>query len=75
MKENFLDVAEQILRFRSHTDQLIRETVVSTTPILAAYDTHTFTKHLLYPSMRVLLTQLEKPYERAEGNILCLCLQ
>ncbi|KAI6023936.1 hypothetical protein PISMIDRAFT_679672 [Pisolithus microcarpus 441] len=64
MREAFLDTAEQILRFKSHRDNLVHKTVITLIPTLAAYETHTFTEHYLHKSMGHLLTQLEKPNER-----------
>ncbi|TRM60259.1 armadillo-type protein [Schizophyllum amplum] len=64
MRETFLDSAEQILRFKSHRDGLIRKTVITLVPSLAAYDTQTFTEHFLHKAMAQLLTQLEKPADR-----------
>lgn len=68
MKENFLDTAEQILRFKSHRDLLVRKMVITMIPSLAAYDTQTFTEHFLHKAMGHLLTQLEKPNERSFGR-------
>lgn len=68
MKENFLDTADQILRFRSHRDLLVRKMVITMIPSLAAYDTQTFTEHFLHKAMAHLLTQLEKPNERSYGQ-------
>ena len=70
MRETFLDSAEQILRFKSHRDGLIRKTVITLVPSLAAYDTTTFTEHFLHKSMAQLLTQLEKPADRPFGTSL-----
>ena len=67
MKENYLDIAEQILRYKSHRDPLIRKMVITMIPSLAAYDTQTFTEHFLHKAMGHLLTQLEKPAERNYG--------
>lgn len=67
MKENFLDTAEQILRFKSHRDNLVRSMVIKLIPTLAAYDTQTFTEHFLHKAMAHLLTQIEKPNERNDG--------
>ncbi|XP_006461841.1 hypothetical protein AGABI2DRAFT_151460 [Agaricus bisporus var. bisporus H97] len=64
MKENYLDIAEQILRYKSHRDPLIRKMVITMIPSLAVYDTQTFTEHFLHKAMGHLLTQLEKPAER-----------
>lgn len=68
MKENFLDTADQILRFRAHRDPLVRKMVIIMIPSLAAYDTQTFTEHFLHKAMAHLLTQLEKPSERSFGK-------
>ncbi|PPQ67890.1 hypothetical protein CVT26_007090, partial [Gymnopilus dilepis] len=65
MKENFLDTADQILRFKSHRDLLVRKMVITMIPSLAAYDTQTFTEHFLHKAMAHLLTQLERPNERS----------
>ncbi|KAF8966334.1 atypical/PIKK/FRAP protein kinase [Flammula alnicola] len=65
MKENFLDTADQILKFKSHRDLLVRKMVITMIPSLAAYDTQTFTEHFLHKAMAHLLTQLEKPNERS----------
>ncbi|KAF9482580.1 atypical/PIKK/FRAP protein kinase [Pholiota conissans] len=69
MKENFIDTADQILRFRSHRDLLVRKMVITMIPSLAAYDTQTFTEHFLHKAMAHLLTQLEKPNERSYAFI------
>lgn len=68
MKETFLDTAEQILRFRTHKDALVRKMVITLIPTLAVYDTQTFSEHFLHRAMGHLLTQLEKPNERSFGN-------
>lgn len=67
MRENYLDIAEQILRFKMHRDPLIRKMVITMIPSLAAYDTQTFTEHFLHKAMGHLLTQLEKLNERNYG--------
>lgn len=67
MKENYLDIAEQILWYKSHRDPLIRKMVITMIPSLAAYDTQTFTEHFLHKAVGHLLTQLEKPAERNYG--------
>jgi FKBP12-rapamycin complex-associated protein len=68
MKENFLDTADQIIRFRSHRDPLVRKMVIVMIPSLAAYDTQTFAEHFLHKAMAHLLTQLEKLNERSIGK-------
>lgn len=68
MKDNYLDCAEQILRFKSHRDPLVKRMVITLIPTLAAYDTQTFTEHFLHKSMAHLLTQLEKSNERSFGE-------
>ena len=68
MKENFLDTADQILRFRSHRDPIVRKMVIVMIPSLAAYDTQTFTEHFLHKAMAHLMTQVEKASERSFGK-------
>ena len=68
MKENFLDTADQILRFKAHRDLLVRKMVITMIPSLAGYDTQTFTEHFLHKAMAHLLTQLEKTNERSFGK-------
>ncbi|OCH96265.1 FAT-domain-containing protein [Obba rivulosa] len=69
MKEGFLDAAEQILSFKTHRDALIRKTVITIIPTLAAYDTSSFSEHHLHRAMAHLLTQLDKPNERSVAFI------
>ena len=68
MKETFLDTAEQILRFKSHRELVVRKMVITMIPSLAAYDTQTFNEHFLHKAMAHLLTLLEKPAERSFGS-------
>jgi serine/threonine-protein kinase mTOR len=68
MKETFLDTAEQIMRFKSQRDSLVRSMVITLIPTLAAYDTQAFTEHFLHKAMAHLLTQLDKPNERSFGE-------
>jgi len=75
MKENFLDTADQILRFKAHRDLLVRKMVITMIPSLAGYDTQTFTEHFLHKAMAHLLTQLEKPNERSFGKPTVILLQ
>ena len=65
MKENFVDTAEQILRFKTSKDPLIRKMVITLIPTLALYDTQTFSETFLHHAMAHLLTQLDKPTERS----------
>lgn len=67
MKENFLETADKILRFKSHRDPVVRKMVIVMIPSLAAYDTQTFTEHFLHKAMAHLLTQLEKQSDRSFG--------
>ncbi|KAL9713509.1 phosphatidylinositol kinase- protein kinase tor1 [Leucoagaricus gongylophorus] len=64
MREKYLDIADQVFRFKSHKDPLIRKMVITMVPSLAAYDTQAFTEHFLHKAMGHLLTQLEKTQER-----------
>lgn len=68
MKETFLDTAEQILRFKSDRDSLVRRMVITLIPTLAAYDTQTFSEHFLHKAMAHLLTQLSERSERSFGT-------
>ncbi|KAF8064841.1 phosphatidylinositol 3-kinase [Lyophyllum atratum] len=63
LRATFIDTADQILRYKSHRDLLIRTTVIALIPELAVYDSQTFTEHFLHKAMAHLLTQLEKPKE------------
>jgi len=74
MKETFLDTSEQILRFKTHRDALIRKMVITLIPTLAVYDTQSFSEHFLHKAMGHLLPQLEKPTERSFGAIAVLIL-
>jgi FKBP12-rapamycin complex-associated protein len=67
MRENFADTGEQILRFKTSRDPLVRKMVITLIPTLATYDTQTFSDHFLHHAMAHLLTQLDKPAERSIG--------
>ncbi|KAK0440964.1 armadillo-type protein [Desarmillaria tabescens] len=47
MKETSMDTTEEILRFRTHRDSLVRKQVIAMIPSLAAYDTQTFKDNYL----------------------------
>ncbi|KAJ6518876.1 phosphatidylinositol 3-kinase [Mycena sanguinolenta] len=64
MRDVFSHTAEQILRFRSHRDALIRRLVMTLIPSLAAYDTQTFIDLYLMKAMAHLSSALEKPNDR-----------
>ncbi|KAF8216580.1 phosphatidylinositol 3-kinase [Mycena galopus ATCC 62051] len=64
MRDVFSDTTEQILRFRSHRDALIRKLVLTLIPSLAAYDTQTFSDLYLKKAMAHLAIALEKPSDR-----------
>jgi FKBP12-rapamycin complex-associated protein len=68
MRENFMDTAESILRFRTSRDPLVRKMVITLIPTLAVYDTQTFSEHFLHKAMGHLLTLLSKSNERAFGT-------
>jgi FKBP12-rapamycin complex-associated protein len=68
MRENFMDTAESILRFRTSRDPLVRKMVITLIPTLAVYDTQTFSEHFLHKAMGHLLTLLSKSHERAFGT-------
>lgn len=60
MKPHFQDVADVVLQFKEHKDVLIKRTVILLIPILASYDTQTFSEKHLHRSMAHLLSQLKK---------------
>ncbi|KAJ7429881.1 phosphatidylinositol 3-kinase [Mycena galericulata] len=64
MRDVFIDTTEQILRFRSNRDALVRKLVMTLIPSLAAYDTQTFTDLYLKQSMQHLSSMLDKPTDR-----------
>src|SRR5258708_39529715 len=65
MRENFMDTAESILRFRTSRDPLVRKMVITLIPTLAVYDTQTFSEHFLHKAMPHLLTLLSKSHKRS----------
>ncbi|KAI0046207.1 atypical/PIKK/FRAP protein kinase [Auriscalpium vulgare] len=65
MKENFIETAEQILKFRTSRDALVRKMVITLIPTLAVYDTQTFSEHFLHKAMGHLLMHLDKSSERS----------
>jgi serine/threonine-protein kinase mTOR len=67
MRENFMDTAESILRFRTSRDPLVRKMVITLIPTLAVYDTQTYSEHFLHKAMGHLLTLLSKSNERSFG--------
>ncbi|KAJ7170509.1 phosphatidylinositol 3-kinase [Mycena crocata] len=69
MRDVFSDTAEQILRFRSHRDNLIRKLVMNLIPSLAAYDTQTFSELYLKKTMAHLSSVLDKPNDRQTAFI------
>jgi len=69
MRETFADTVEQIMRYRSHRDGLVRKMVITMIPSLAAYDTETFCELYLHKCMSHLLQQLDKPHERNYGAL------
>jgi hypothetical protein len=69
MKDTFLDAAEQIFCFKSDRDVFVRRTVITMIPILAAYDTQTFSEHFLHKAMGHLLTvRAERSFGTNLGN-------
>ena len=69
MRENFMDTAESILRFRISRDPFVRKMVITLIPTLAVYDTQTFSEHFLHKAMGHLLTLLGKPNDREFGTL------
>ncbi|KAH9072320.1 atypical/PIKK/FRAP protein kinase [Lactarius deliciosus] len=64
MRENFMDTAESILRFRTSRDPFVRKMVITLIPTLAVYDTQTFSEHFLHKAMDHFLTLLGKSSDR-----------
>ena len=69
MRENFMDTAESILRFRTSRDPFVRKMVITLIPTLAVYDTQTFSEHFLHKAMGHLLTLLGKSNDREFGTL------
>ena len=69
MRENFMDTAESILRFRTSRDPFVRKMVITLIPTLAVYDTQTFSEHFLHKAMGHLLTLLGKSNDREFGML------
>ena len=69
MRENFMDTAESILRFRTSRDPFVRKMVITLIPTLAVYDTQTFSEHFLHKAMGHLLTLLGKSSDREFGTL------
>ncbi|KAG6843936.1 hypothetical protein H0H87_011584 [Tephrocybe sp. NHM501043] len=67
MHKMFLETAEQILLLKSHREPLIRKAVIGLIPSLAAYDTQSFTEHILQKVMAHLLLSTERPLEQSSA--------
>ncbi|KAJ3311625.1 phosphatidylinositol kinase- protein kinase tor1 [Boothiomyces sp. JEL0838] len=61
----YVEVAEIVLRYKEHREQLIRKTVMLMIPDLAKFNPEQFISNYLSPSMSYLLSQLKKEKERS----------
>ena len=61
-------IGEEIYKYRSNRDILVRQTVVSLIPTLAAADAQLFKKEFMHKCMNLLQTMLDKPAERSRGH-------
>ncbi|KAG9294210.1 hypothetical protein G9A89_021569 [Geosiphon pyriformis] len=76
MAERYKNVCEAVLRFKDNRDGLIRRTVISLIPDLAAFNSQEFVAANLQKCMTYLLTQLKKDRDRsiaftAIGQVAC----
>jgi FKBP12-rapamycin complex-associated protein len=68
MTDMYKGVCDITLHLKDSRDALIRKTVVSIIPTLAAYDPATFAEAYLHKSMSHLLNLLRKNSEKRDGN-------
>ncbi|KAJ3227345.1 phosphatidylinositol kinase- protein kinase tor1 [Clydaea vesicula] len=61
----YSEISELILRHKDHKDGLVRRTVISLIPTLAAFDIDSFVQNHLSSSMSHLLNQLKKDRDRS----------
>lgn len=65
MHDRYRDVCELVLRYKDHRDTLIRKSVVTLIPILAAYNPEEFVSSHLHRCMMHLQAQLKKERDRS----------
>ncbi|KAF9582493.1 phosphatidylinositol kinase- protein kinase tor1, partial [Lunasporangiospora selenospora] len=68
MSERFMETCDKVLRLRDHPDALVRRTVISLIPELAAYSPDDFVKHYLPIAMGHLLGQIHSEKERGSSK-------
>ncbi|EWC44191.1 phosphatidylinositol 3-kinase tor2 [Drechslerella stenobrocha 248] len=64
MHDRYRDVCELVLKYKDHRDILIRKSVVTLIPILAAYNPDEFVSSYLHRCMMHLQSQLKKERDR-----------
>ncbi|KAK6543250.1 phosphatidylinositol kinase- protein kinase tor1, variant 2 [Orbilia ellipsospora] len=65
MHDRYRDVCELVLKYKDHRDVLIRKSVVTLIPILAAYNPDEFVSSYLHHCMMHLQSQLKKERDRS----------
>lgn len=68
MTDNYQKVCDSTLDRMNHRDHLIRKTVVSMIPTLAAFDPDTFAHEYLNRCMQHLLGLLRKDRDKRDGK-------
>ena len=68
MQPRYDSVCDTVFKYKDHRDALVRRTVMALLPLLATFDTATFTKSFMEPCMAYLLSQLRKEKERSAGT-------
>lgn len=66
MQPRYIEVCENVLRYKDYKDVLIKRTVLAIIPDLAKYNPVDFTKKYLSDSMIYLIAQFKKERERAQ---------
>lgn len=69
MNDRYRDVCELVLKYKDHKDLLIRKSVVTLIPILAAYNPDDFVGSYLHRCMMHLQSQLKKERDRSVSFI------
>ncbi|KXS11006.1 FAT-domain-containing protein [Gonapodya prolifera JEL478] len=69
MDAYYRDASDTILRYRESRDTLVRRTVISLIPAIAAYDVAVFVDNYLNACMAYLLSQLKRERERSPAFV------
>lgn len=59
LHSDYFDTCESVLRFRSHSDSMIRDSVVTIIPALASYDPRVFIEHFFHVIISFLVQRIE----------------